>query len=146
MSASDRQEIRELVDAYSAAVIRRNGAGIAACFAPDAIWQVIGAREIRHETAEGIGRGIIEAIESFDYNLQVNTAFVIEVRGDKASNECSFVEICHLTNGNGLVVSGVYRDELVRLDGQWRFHRRTCHLAYANEHPFNGVFQALALG
>lgn len=143
MSMLERLAIRELADAYSAAVTQKDEQGIAACFAPDGTWEVRGAAQQRFSGAQAIGRGIMEALAAFDYNVQVNTAFVIDVRGDEATSRCSIVEHGRLKIGAAAIISGVYRDRLVRLGDAWRFQDRVCDLAYFRQDPFQGVFTAL---
>ena len=48
----------------------------------------------------------------------------IEVTGDSAQARCTAREIIRLKDGKVFKLIGLYRDELVRVGGQWKFTRR----------------------
>ena len=48
----------------------------------------------------------------------------IEVTGDSAQARCTAREIIRLKDGKVFNLIGLYRDELVRVGGQWKFTRR----------------------
>jgi len=48
----------------------------------------------------------------------------IEVTGDTAAGRCTAREIIRLKDGKIFKLIGLYRDEFVRVGGQWKFTRR----------------------
>lgn len=48
----------------------------------------------------------------------------IEVSGDTASARCTAREVIRLTDGKVFKLIGLYRDQVVRVDGEWKFTRR----------------------
>jgi hypothetical protein len=73
------------------------------------------------------GRFIPALVEETFSLIQLNTPSDITVSGDTAQAQCSIRE----TGINASVrfeAHGWYDDELVRLDGQWKFARRTFNL------------------
>jgi hypothetical protein len=54
----------------------------------------------------------------------LSTVGSIEVAGDTARARCTAREVIRLKDGKVFKLIGLYRDELLRVDGQWKFTRR----------------------
>jgi hypothetical protein len=98
---------------------------VVALFAPDGVLDSMGTR------AEGQ-----EAIRAFfpadapsggrPSAMHVLSSPVIEIDGDRARAESDWVMIQRDEAGTtSIVLAGRYRDELARIDGEWRFSSRT---------------------
>jgi 3-phenylpropionate/cinnamic acid dioxygenase small subunit len=103
---------------------------VVALFAPEGVLESMGTRA---EGRDAIGRDAIRAFFSEDgstggrpTSAHVLSNPVIDVDGDTARAESDWVMIQRdETGATGIVLAGRYRDELVRIDGEWRFSNRT---------------------
>jgi uncharacterized protein (TIGR02246 family) len=119
---SDRLAIRELIDSYSDAVIRRDAAAWAATWTEDAVWRVRGG--------EAVGRAAIverwtQAMAGFDSVWFAAFAGSIAIAGDEARLVTHTLEHLVPTGGNGRLQSGIYEDRAVRTGAGWRFAERS---------------------
>jgi ketosteroid isomerase-like protein len=122
---ADENQILKLANAYSHAVMRRDGVRAAAVYTEDGQLTAFSRPPI-------VGRAALEAafVATFSpllFITQACVAQVIEVDGDRATASFSVNEFLR-TKGQGDVLScclGVYEDRLVRTAQGWRFsHRR----------------------
>lgn len=129
----DRLAIRELIDAYSDAVMVRDAEAWGRCWAEDAYWSLPEFKD--HE--EFIGRDAIVAgwvmsmttyASMTDFSkpmIYVSTPGAIAVDGDRATARVYTSEIYgDPATGIEHRVRGQYDDEIARIDGQWLFTRR----------------------
>jgi ketosteroid isomerase-like protein len=122
---ADENQILKLANAYSHAVMRRDGVRAAAVYTEDGQLTAFSRPPI-------VGRAALEAafVATFSpllFITQACVAQVIEVDGDRATASFSVNEFLR-AKGQGDVLSccfGVYEDRLVRTAHGWRFsHRR----------------------
>jgi hypothetical protein len=130
----DRLAIRELIDAYSDAVMVRDPQAWALCWAKDAYWSL--PEFPGHE--EFIGRDAIVAGWVMSMNMYASLSDfskpmiyssipgAIVVDGDTAQARVYTSEI-YADPATGIEhrVRGRYDDTLARVDGQWLFSKRT---------------------
>ncbi|MFS0736753.1 nuclear transport factor 2 family protein [Sphingomonas sp. 1P06PA] len=129
----DRLAIRELIDAYSDAVMVRDADAWGACWAEDAYWSLPEFAD--HE--EFVGREAIVAgwvmsmtryASMTDYAkpmIYVSTPGAIAVEGDRASARVYTSELyADPATGIEYRVRGLYDDEIGRIGGDWLFTRR----------------------
>lgn len=127
MSANDALEIQSVISRYTNCVNRRDWAVLPGLFTETAVWS---APAIPNATFSGLAAvvaGIPALVEETFSLIQLNTPSDITVSGDTAQAQCSIRE----TGINASVrfeAHGWYDDELVRLDGQWKFAHRTFNL------------------
>jgi hypothetical protein len=137
----DRQAIEDLIHRYSDAVTRADWDQHEAVFAPDAILEVAspfdfraeGARAIREQTSIGSAR--------LDFLIQTVDSSVIRLSGPDRAHATSTIH----EMGRGLAPGlsgeeadewlnweqyGVYYDDIVKLDGEWKFAHRFCQPIY----------------
>lgn len=117
----DRLMIRELIDSYGDAVMRRDAEAWGACWAEDAVWRFAG-REVS-------GREAIVSTWHGAMALYSDLAFMafpgaISVQGDSASLRTHTFEHLVPVDGPVRVQAGIYEDQLVRRDGRWLFAQR----------------------
>lgn len=124
---ADRLRVRELMERYADAVIRRSVTDWAATWAEeDAQWRFVGASA----AAPVFGKANIvrrwetrmAQIPSLYFHVQPGP---ILVQGEHARARSHTLEVFGLGLPSMRLVQGQYDDELVRQDGQWRFRVRT---------------------
>lgn len=127
MTAADRQELRELVEAYALAADRRDGAAAAALFAPDCTMSIHLDPTSTEPTSVRRGRDEIaaamELLARWEATHHSISAAEFAIDGDLASGETTCVAH-HFTAGRDEVLFIRYAEDLVRLDGGWRFAHR----------------------
>jgi uncharacterized protein (TIGR02246 family) len=121
---SDELAIRSLAAAYTDAVNRRDGDGMAAVYAPDG--------ELHAPTAGEPLIGIEKLRKRFkrlveherEFLMQLTHSGVVEIEGDHAQARWWFSEIKKPTGQGFEMILGVYQDDIVRLPEGWRFAKR----------------------
>lgn len=123
--AADELAIRSLAAAYTDAVNRRDGDGMAAVYAPDGMLHspaagdpVVGIEKLRKRF-----KRLVE--KEREFLMQLTHSGVVEIDGDRAMARWWFSEIKKPAGGPFEMILGVYQDEVVRLPEGWRFARRT---------------------
>lgn len=124
---ADRLRIRELMERYADAVIRRSAPDWAATWADnDAEWRFAGA------SAQAPVLGKANIVRRWETRMaQVPNLYfhaqpaAITVAGDRASARSHTLEVFGLGTPAMRLVQGHYEDELVRQAGDWRFRVRT---------------------
>jgi hypothetical protein len=137
----DRLAIQDLINRYSDAVTRADWDQHVAVFVRDAVLEVGSPFDFKAEGAEDIRRQTSEGSARLDCLIQTVHSSVISLTGaDHASATSTIHEM-------GLAVApvqgageeeetvnfdhyGVYYDEIVRIDGEWKFARRYCQPIY----------------
>lgn len=123
---ADRLSIRELMERYADAVIRRAAPDWAATWAErDAEWHFAGAAAAQPV----LGKANIvrrwetrmTEVQSLHFHVQPAT---IAIDGDRAQASSHTLELFGLGSHAMRLVQGRYEDELVREDGAWRFRVR----------------------
>jgi ketosteroid isomerase-like protein len=117
----DRLAIRELLETYGDAVIRRDAAAWGETWMSDAVWEIFG-----HSVH---GRAAIvsfwqQAMTQFPLVVFLTVPRSIEISGDVARISATTFEGLDTAAGGRAVTFGAYADEAVRQDGCWRFSRR----------------------
>lgn len=123
--AEDRLALRELIEAYADAVMRRDAEAWGATWAEDAEWSLPDYPEIGTTR----GRAAIVAMwvgAMAHYPGILFTAWPgsIEVDGDRATMRSYTAEVYDWPDGVHRD-QGRYDDECVKIDGRWLFQRRT---------------------
>ena len=133
--------IRQLCERYADAVTRRDARAWLATWAPDGEWRYGGDDPPRGR--EALARFWEAALEDIaDIVMLVHSGVVERVDGDAAVARWYHSE--HVRVGDGEALAGVtlYEDELVRIDGDWRFARRRHRLLYSGP-DLSGEFHSL---
>lgn len=122
-SVEDRLSIRELIEAYSDAVFRRDEAALAATWTDDGVWNLVGT--------EVVGKANIVAAWRQAMKEYTFTAF-FSVPGDirVVTRDCGTARVYaseYLVQADGRIrhVIGQYHDVLLKTRGRWLFRRRT---------------------
>lgn len=124
-AAADGWAIQQLMNRYSEGACRRDWAQMLDTFAQDGVWAVP-SRGMELTGHAEIGAELPVFVGQFDYFVQMNSAAVIDVSGDRATAR-SVIRECGRFSGRdeALEVMGRYDDELVRTNAGWKFARRT---------------------
>ncbi len=130
--------IRELCERYVDAVNRRDAQDWGATWAPDATWD-LGRGPVQGR--EQIVAAWEAAMAGFPHVIMwVHSGVIESVDGDHASARWYHQENLVFPDESRQVGMGVYRDKLVRLDGEWHFENRKYDLLYFGPPDLSGSF------
>jgi ketosteroid isomerase-like protein len=131
VDAAEREDIRDLLARYNQAIDFGDADGWVACFTPEGVFECTGLPEGsplggRYEGAEALHGYAVSHYGIFRGRARHwNDSLVVDGDSDEATMSCYMLA---LSVGRGLVgTTGVYRDRLRKVDGQWRFVHR--HIA-----------------
>ncbi len=117
----DRILIREVYGRYAIAAAEQDDVEWLACWSSSATWKTPHFEVSGHPAL----RACWDATwVNFANVAAFNEIGTIAVDGDTAKTVSTVLEIVLLSAGGLLKMTGLYRDEFVRGDGQWRFSRR----------------------
>jgi len=122
LDAADKLEILELAARYNHAIDFGDGEAWADTFTPDGVFKGGGPGPVQ-------GR---EALAAFVGGFAQNMAgarhwtnnHVIDGDGDSATHTC-YLNLIQTKDGAKSVVTARYNDEVVKVDGAWKFASRT---------------------
>ncbi len=109
--------IRELIAGYALTLDAGDVDECVALFAPDGEFIVYGRSFAGHD-------GVAAMFGNAPRGLHLTGASRIEVRGDTATAR---TQVLFVRAGDLHLRPALYDDDIVRLDGRWRFRRRRCH-------------------
>ncbi len=135
--------IRQLCERYADAINRRDAEAWIATWAPDGVWDYGGENSPRghSELARFWERAMADMTAVV---MLVNSGVIERVDGDTATARWYHTEDVQLGEDKRMMGVTVYEDDLVRIDGQWRFARRTHEMLYSDDdlhgsfHPYRG--------
>jgi len=141
---ADRLAIRELIEVYADAVIRRDADLWASVWAEDAWWALPdypGLEGFRGRDA--IRAGWLQGMDAYapptdrlPGMIYIATPGAIEVEGDRATARVWTSEIFRdPASGAEIRVRGRYDDELARIDGAWAFTTRVYRQIHRDPKP-----------
>ena len=118
----DILEIQELTARYNHTFDAGDAEGYADCWTDDGT--------MTHDVRPGhSGRdAFLDTVRRYDSQvIHMTTDHVVEVEGDTATQDCSFVLFTRAKDRstNNFFMTGRYHDELVRTSAGWKFQRRT---------------------
>ena len=126
----DSARIRELTARYNRAFDDGDPEAFAATFTEDGVMAVVGGPTTSGRAA------LAEMVRRTPYGIvHVTVDATVTVEGDRAVQDVTLLVVARPApdapaeqRRSRLRRSGRYHDELVRVDGDWRFARRTCTL------------------
>ena len=127
---ADELAIRNLVARYAEAVSSRNREQWAATWTDDAQWNVMGMSSKGRDDTVALWEKLIGGL-----------VFVVQLAGsgqvefpdgeaDRATGRWQVTEHGKFASGDAIFTVGLYKDECVRVDGEWRFKTRSFHPLY----------------
>ena len=127
----DRLAIRELVESYNDAVMRFDGDAWQANWRDDATWSLPGAGPITGK--ENFYPMWQQAMSDFSFVGFFASAGPIVVDGDTATGTWYQQEVLHQKAGGKRFITGLYKDDYVKVDGRWYFQQRVYEILNAEE-------------
>jgi 3-phenylpropionate/cinnamic acid dioxygenase small subunit len=128
MTISDEQQIRNLVFTYARAYDERRLDTLGDCFTADAVfaWEIAGGPSGGpFEGRDAIVSSNAASLASQDDTRRhVMTNVIIEGDGDKRTVTSYLTLFAHQDGQLRALTTGVYSDEVVRVDAGWKFRNR----------------------
>ena len=117
---TDHEEIRQLTARYNLVFDTHDVEEFVACFTEDCTFRFVNSGVVLSGHAD-----VRQAVQNAKSDGRHCTSdFIIEINGDRARQRCQLTEL-GMDNGRAVVRRyGRYVDELVRVDGAWRFRTR----------------------
>jgi len=122
-SVEDRLAIRELIERFSAAVIRIDAGRFAATFADDGAW-ILPSMPEGAKGRDRIREAFAEKLAYVEHIHMVGFPDELAFDGDRASGKTYCRELIFTKDGDQKVLIGCFHDEYVRQDGEWLFLSR----------------------
>lgn len=119
---ADRLAIRELIDRYSDAVMRRDADAYIATWATDGRWCFRGGEMVGHDQILPFWR---KAMDGFAEVMFMANPGSIRIDGDRAEVVTYTFEHLEMRDGARRFQAGRYDDVIVRGDAGWQFQQRT---------------------
>lgn len=128
----ERQQIEDVLIAYTFALDGRDWAALEQCFTPDATtyYGELGGSNADRDEIVATCR---QALEPIDATQHLVSNIAIEIDGDRATSVC-YLNALHATKdtpgGDVCTVYGTYRDKLLRTDAGWRISHRELEIGW----------------
>lgn len=125
-SVEDRLIIRELMDIYADGVNQRSAEIWASTWAEDSEWclpVVPGMESVVGK--DNIVSAWLQGMELFPFVFMSISVGDIQITGNTATARSYTSEVAVTQDGTEIRPRGQYDDELVKVDGQWLFKRRS---------------------
>jgi hypothetical protein len=140
---TDKLAITELVQRWSDALNRNRWDELEATLAPDAVWDLVKPFPIRIEGARAIRDTIEERCAPLDLLFQVSLGTVVsDIDASRARATTMVQELARQPETFSFLMRGIYYDELVKIDGAWRFATRRFQGVHLDPTPIEGKLLA----
>jgi len=136
MTALDYEEVRQLLARYCHALDFEDGEAFADCFAPDGVFEGISQEE--NLTGQHVGRAELQAFAAHVAEYMAghvrHSSISSLIEGDGTAAKA--ISYAHITRDYGpafgrgqlphvgMIGSGLYFDDLIKIEGRWFFARR----------------------
>lgn len=117
----DRIAVRELHDTYADAGFRGDKQAWLSCFAEDCVWVTQFGEMRGKDQLEATWDQIFATMGALGFFTVMGS---LEIDGDQATDRAYIREIFLAKDGSMRKLVGRYDDQLVRVDGAWKFARR----------------------
>jgi uncharacterized protein (TIGR02246 family) len=134
---ADELAIRDLNARYIDAVNRHNKEDWAANWSESATWNLMGMEVAGRDAIVELWTG---AMGGFEFALMMLNSGTIEIDGDTATGRWYVTEHLKPVEGDANITLGVYDDQYVKEDGQWRFARRHYNVMYQGAADYSGNY------
>lgn len=122
---ADELALRRLVDLYVDATCRADPPGIADTFIADGHWSAAGVAEARgREELEKTFSGLLTAFSLLIQGVSSGLVQLDPADPDRATGRWYIWEVARMADGTDFRAAGVYHDQYVRQQGEWRFASR----------------------
>jgi 3-phenylpropionate/cinnamic acid dioxygenase small subunit len=123
-AADDKDEIRELLAQYCFLLDDYQLHELAALFAPQGTWASRNGEAKGPAAIEALLLTLVPVPGPGTRRRHETTNIMITLRGDTAAVRSYFMVVRESKDGLAIAVVGRYEDEVVRIDGRWRFQSR----------------------
>jgi hypothetical protein len=123
-AADDKDAIRELLAQYCFLLDDYQLHDFAALFAPQGLWASRNGEAKGPEAIERLLLTLVPVPGPGTRRRHQTTNIMIALRGDAATVRSYFMVVRESKEGLAIAVVGRYEDEVVRIDGHWRFQSR----------------------
>jgi ketosteroid isomerase-like protein len=117
----DRNLIRERMSAYADSMFSQDLEGWLSHFTDDVDWRMGDNTMKGKDELRASWSNLWTPLKAMGYFTEVGS---IEVEGDRARAKCFSRQIMFRKDGSVAKMVGLYKDELVKQDGQWLFAAR----------------------
>ena len=117
-----RLAIHELVATYGMAWDSEDADGVVRTFLPDGVF--VDAAGTAHEGQAAIREFAVGSREQFGAMRHITSTHLVEFRGDRTARHGCYVVFVSHPEGDRVLDTGGYEDEVVLTDEGWRFARR----------------------
>jgi hypothetical protein len=136
----DKLAIQEVIVRYSDAATRGDWDAFAALWVDDAVWEVGPPVDTQVVGVAAIVETVVASVDAEDFLVQMTHGSVVTLRGDgRASATTTIHALARRTGEHQIVNLGVYYDDLVRVDGGWKFTKRMLQPVYSDTSPLPGT-------
>ena len=138
---ADRLAIRELIDRYADAITRGDFEQHITCFLPDGVWHVAAPFEYHIVGATNIRDYVAGSSGKMDFLIQLNSSTTIHsLTADRANATTTVREMGKASDGSRSFTNyGVYDDDIVKVDGEWKFAKRHFQPIYMDKSALTGT-------
>jgi uncharacterized protein (TIGR02246 family) len=135
----DKLAIREVIERYTSAATRGDWDGFEDLWTSDALWEVGPPVNSTVRGASAIREELIATLENQDLFVQMTHDPIVTLHGDDRASATTMIHALARREGHHQIVNyGIYYDNLVKLDGTWRFARRHQQPVYLDDRPLPG--------
>ena len=130
--------IKDLVVRYSDAATRGDWDAFAECWMTDGVWITLPPIDQHVVGIDAILADVQSSIPTTDFFVQTTHGAVVTLDGpDRARSTTTIHALARKTGVFSIENFGVYYDDVVKVDGRWRFARRCLQPVYMDmtEHP-----------
>lgn len=140
----ERDRVQQTLNAYHQAVSRFDLEAMFDTYAPDGTWELkLGGEPLRYTGTDELRRGYQEMFvaegDKFDPpqgpEVQINAPATITFQDDKAYAHSVLMILLRPYAGKMEAITGFYDDVLRKIDGAWKFERRTFTLNFFARAP-----------
>jgi hypothetical protein len=127
LTASDHEEIRQLLARYNFAIDLGDSFGWAACFTDDGVFECSGLPDGHPLGGRHAGAEALRSYATTHFAISKgrarhwNGSIQIDGDGDRATMRCYMLQ---LFTGSATSTTGIYRDRLRKIGGRWLFTER----------------------
>ena len=139
----DERAVQALAGRFADATNRRDVVALQALWASNGIWDLKPPVDALLQGRDTIIAMAQQLIEDYEFFLNLPITSVVELYGDKAHARWYMHEVGRRHDGGGLNNFGLSIDEMMKLDGQWVFTKRTYQPIYLEEVKLTGTVFAL---
>ena len=122
-SIEDRLAIRELIEAFSAAVMRIDADVWAETWAEEGVWTLPSMPDGAHGR-DSIREAFKEKLAAVETISMIAFPADLTIEGDRATGKAYCRELIFTKGGDQKILIGCFHDEYVRCDGEWLFLAR----------------------